>query len=104
LRTVIGGQVKPYIQVPPAANETRHLPGPSEYFKRQCFVSADGEERLIAQVVRAIGDDNICFSTDNPHPDHPFDGVVAELADRTDIPEPSKKKILGENAARAFKV
>jgi uncharacterized protein len=77
---------------------------PSDYFKRQCFISADGEERMIPEVIKLMGDDNICFSTDYPHPDHPFEGVVAELADRKDIPEQSKKKILGENAARAFKI
>jgi predicted TIM-barrel fold metal-dependent hydrolase len=77
---------------------------PSEYFKRQCFVSADAEERMVAQVISAIGPDNICFSTDYPHDDHPFDGVLDQLANRKDIPEESRKKILGGNAARAFKI
>jgi len=27
LRMVVGGQVRPYIAVPPGANESRHLPG-----------------------------------------------------------------------------
>ena len=77
---------------------------PSEYFARQCFVSSDAEEFMLPQVVSLIGDDNVCFSTDYPHPDHTFEGVVAELAARTDLSESSKKKILGENAARLFKI
>jgi predicted TIM-barrel fold metal-dependent hydrolase len=55
---------------------------PSDYFRRQCYVAADAEETLLPLVVAAIGDDNLCFSTDYPHPDHAFEGVVAELADR----------------------
>jgi uncharacterized protein len=75
---------------------------PSEYFRRQCFVSADGEEEMIPEVISRMGDGNICFSTDYPHPDHPFQGVVAELAERADISEQSKRKILADNAVRAF--
>ena len=75
---------------------------PSEYYRRQCYVSADAEETLLPQVISAIGDENICFSTDYPHPDHDFEGIVAALASRTDIPEQSKRKILGGNAERLF--
>jgi predicted TIM-barrel fold metal-dependent hydrolase len=75
---------------------------PSEVFRRQCFVSADAEETLLPFVIQAIGDDNLCFSTDYPHPDHDFHGVVAELASREDVPEPSKRKILRDNAVRLF--
>ena len=75
---------------------------PSEYFRRQCFVSAEGAERLLPFTVSAIGDDNICFSSDYPHPDHPFDGIVDELKSMPGLSETSKRKILGENAARLF--
>ena len=75
---------------------------PSYYFKRQCFVSAEGAERLLPFTVDAIGDDNICFSSDYPHPDHPFDGVVAELKSMPRLSDESKRKILGDNAARLF--
>jgi predicted TIM-barrel fold metal-dependent hydrolase len=77
---------------------------PSTYFARQCFVSADAEEFMLPQVVSLIGDDNLCFSTDYPHPDHTFEGVVAALAERTDLSDASKRKILGGNAARVFKI
>ncbi len=75
---------------------------PSEYFRRQCFVAAEGNERLLPFTVDAIGDDNICFSTDYPHPDHPFDGVVEGLKTMNGLSDVSKRKILGENAARLF--
>ncbi len=77
---------------------------PSEVFQRQCFVSADAEEKLLPFVIQAIGDDNLCFSTDYPHPDHDFAGIVAGLMDRSDLAESSKRKILSENAARLFRI
>ena len=48
---------------------------PSEYVRRQCLVSADPEEEILPQVVAAVGDDLIAFSTDFPHPDHKFAGI-----------------------------
>jgi predicted TIM-barrel fold metal-dependent hydrolase len=75
---------------------------PSDYFKRQVFVGAEGDERLLPFTVDAIGDDNICFSTDYPHPDHPFDGVVDGLKSMAGLSDESKRKILGTNAARLF--
>ncbi|HLG87549.1 MAG TPA: amidohydrolase family protein [Alphaproteobacteria bacterium] len=75
---------------------------PSEYFKRQCFVAAEGDERLLRFTVDAIGDDNICFSSDYPHPDHEFDGIVQNIRAMPGLSDQSKVKILGENAARLF--
>jgi len=75
---------------------------PSEYFARQCFVSADPEETLLPFVVGAVGDENLCFSSDYPHPDHVFEGIVEALTSRSDLTEESKRKILSENAARLF--
>ncbi|MAG31763.1 MAG: hypothetical protein CL908_12820 [Deltaproteobacteria bacterium] len=77
---------------------------PTEYFRRQCFVAADADERLIPHVVDAIGDDNLCFSTDYPHPDHVFEGVTARLTSRDDLSEASKRKILCDNAERLFHI
>ncbi|MBM4405519.1 MAG: hypothetical protein FJ039_04945 [Chloroflexi bacterium] len=78
-----------------------HLP--SEYFKRQCCISADPDEVMIPGIVQVIGDTNILFASDYPHPDGIFPGAVAEMAERKDISEASKSKILAENAARFFR-
>jgi predicted TIM-barrel fold metal-dependent hydrolase len=75
---------------------------PSFYFQRQCFIAAEGAEALIPFVVGAMGDDNICFSTDYPHPDHPFKGVVDSIRTMEGVSDESKRKILGLNAARLF--
>jgi predicted TIM-barrel fold metal-dependent hydrolase len=75
---------------------------PSEYFLRQCFVSTEPDERTLPATISVIGDDNIVFASDYPHPDAIFPGVVAALADRADISDTTKTKILATNPARCF--
>jgi predicted TIM-barrel fold metal-dependent hydrolase len=76
-----------------------------EYFERQCFVAADSEEEdLLAFVVDQMGSDNICWSSDFPHPDHPWQGMARGMTDRTDLSDDAKRKILGDNVARAYKI
>ena len=75
---------------------------PSEYFARQCFISAEPDERALPAVVSLLGDDNLLFASDYPHPDGIFPGVVAALADRDDLSETTKAKVLRDNAARCF--
>lgn len=77
---------------------------PSDYFRRQCFIAAEGAEAQIPYVIAAMGDDNICFSTDYPHPDHPFIGVVDSIRQMEGVSDESKRKILGLNAARLFNI
>ena len=77
---------------------------PSTYFRRQWVVSMDPEETTMAAVVSCIGNDNLVFSTDYPHPDHKFAGIVASVAQREDLSDESKAKILGLNAVRTFKI
>ncbi len=44
---------------------------PSYYFKRQCYISADPDERTIAAMMQIVGEDKFFWATDYPHPDHP---------------------------------
>jgi uncharacterized protein len=73
---------------------------PSEYFQRHCFVSCDPDEKMMNYVATVLGDDNILFASDYPHFDAMFPGAVTAVADREELSESSKKKILGANAAR----
>jgi len=75
---------------------------PSDYFMRQCFVSTEPDERTLPQVLEILGGDNIVFASDYPHPDGIFPGVVAALADRDDLSDVAKIKILAQNPARCF--
>ena len=77
---------------------------PSFYFKRQCFISADPDERTLAAMSQLIGADKFFWATDYPHPDHPgnyleeLQGMVAEMT------PPARNGILGENVSRAYKL
>ena len=75
---------------------------PSEYFKRQCLISAEPDESLTAKIVEHLGDDYVIWASDYPHLDASFN-VVAELRERiAGLPESSQRKVLGENALRFY--
>ena len=75
---------------------------PSEYFQRQCYVSANADETFLAHVADQIGDDRIVFSSDYPHPDAPFPHAVDEFLALDDLSEERKRKILWDNTARLY--
>lgn len=77
---------------------------PSEYFRRQCFISADPDEKTIPYVVEAVGADHIVFGSDYPHFDMKFPGAVAAVRDRKELSAEARKKILYETPARLYKI
>jgi predicted TIM-barrel fold metal-dependent hydrolase len=75
---------------------------PSEYFRRQCLVSADPDETLTAAVVDRIGAEYFVWASDYPHVDASF-GVVREMKERlAPLPPESQRLVLGENAIRFY--
>ncbi len=76
---------------------------PTEYFKRNIFVACRGDETTLRSVVELAGDDNLVFNTDYPHPDGTWPWGMQRL-DEQRIPDDSKRKILWDNAARAFRL
>jgi predicted TIM-barrel fold metal-dependent hydrolase len=75
---------------------------PSEYFRRQCVISADPDETLTAPVVEHLGADLCVWASDYPHLDADF-GVVAEIRSRlSGLPEATQRKVLGENVVRFY--
>jgi predicted TIM-barrel fold metal-dependent hydrolase len=54
---------------------------PSDYFRRQCWISFDPDESTLAFTARSplCGADRIVWASDYPHPDAVFPGVTAEL-------------------------
>src|SRR5690348_12686553 len=44
---------------------------PSEYFRRQCFISGEPDETAAPLIIDHVGADNFMWATDYPHPDHP---------------------------------
>ena len=74
---------------------------PSEYFKRQCFVSIECDELPAKYAIDWLGGDGIVFSTDFPHPDSKFPNSVDSFLDLP-IPEEVKRKILWDNCAQYY--
>ncbi len=75
---------------------------PSDYFKRNCYISMDPDERGAQQVIEELGDDNLLFSTDFPHSDSAFPHATDEFLSLTGISDESKKKILWDNCRRFY--
>ncbi len=75
------GYMVPWLKMPP-----------SDYFRRQCFVSADPDEKTIPYVVESVGADYIVFGSDYPHFDMKFPGAVAAVRDRKELSPKAKKR------------
>ncbi len=60
--------------------ETKHLSlSATEYFKRQCCISSDPEDRLAAQTCEVVGADRMIWASDFPHPDAAFPDALLEF-------------------------
>jgi predicted TIM-barrel fold metal-dependent hydrolase len=75
---------------------------PSEYFRRQCFVSIEPEEPGLQEVIRLLGPDNLLFGTDYPHADHGDDILDHALALRAALPDEVLHKLFWENPSRFY--
>lgn len=75
---------------------------PSFYFQRNCYISADPDERTLPSMVQLCGADKFFWASDFPHPDHVGNYIeeVAELAGR--LPPGARAKVLGENVMRVY--
>jgi predicted TIM-barrel fold metal-dependent hydrolase len=74
---------------------------PSEYFKRQCFVSVEPDEEPLKYALDYMGNDRIVFSTDYPHVDSKFPKSVEVLL-QLPITDEDKRKILWDNCATFY--
>lgn len=76
---------------------------PSEYFKRQCYVSFDPDESTLPLLTPMIGEERIVWASDYPHLDATFPGVVRELEEHlVKLPPSAQDKVRGANAARLY--
>ena len=78
---------------------------PVEYFKRQCYISADPDDPGIRQVIDAIGDNNIVTATDFAHPEgRQYAWAVKEMMALPGVSDDSKRKIMWDNALRLYPI
>jgi predicted TIM-barrel fold metal-dependent hydrolase len=76
---------------------------PSDYFRRQCFVSIEPDEAPAVYVVEQVGDDRIVFSTDYPHGDSKYPEAVESFLGLP-ISDDAKRKILWDNCASFYQI
>ncbi|MFQ5507108.1 MAG: amidohydrolase family protein [Planctomycetota bacterium] len=78
---------------------------PSEYFARQVYGCYLFEEIAPQRLLDQIGEDNVLFETDYPHPVCLF-GDVRERIDASlrGLPEATRRKLLFDNAAKLYRV
>jgi predicted TIM-barrel fold metal-dependent hydrolase len=81
---------------------TRLSLSPQEYFRRQCYVSIDADELPGAQVIDAIGEDRVVFSSDYPHLDSKFPNAVDIFLEMPGMSEATKRKVLWDNCAALY--
>jgi len=76
---------------------------PSEYFKRQCFVSMEPDETPARYLIEELGSDQIVFSTDYPHGDAKYPNAVESFL-KLPLSDEDKRKIPWDNCARFYSV
>jgi uncharacterized protein len=65
------------------------------------FITCEAEDRVLPQEIELLGEDQILFASDIPHPEM-RENAAAELLERTDLTDVQKRKILHDNAVRFY--
>jgi predicted TIM-barrel fold metal-dependent hydrolase len=87
-----------------APGHPRSARPPSEYLAMgNIYLTCEGEELLLPQVLELLGEDQVMVSADMPHLES-RENVVAEIRERTDVRDAVKAKLLGANAATFYRI
>jgi predicted TIM-barrel fold metal-dependent hydrolase len=78
---------------------------PSEIFRRQIYATMWFERTNLPQLVAAVGEDNILFETDYPHPTCLYpDPLTSALDNMRELTPEAQAKILGGNATKLYRL
>ena len=80
---------------------------PLEYFKDHWFATYWFEKNRgdVQGLIDSVGEDNVLFETDFPHPTGLYPKPLDEIADKMSKLRPeTRRKILGENAAKLYRL
>jgi uncharacterized protein len=75
---------------------------PSEYFRRQCAIACDSDEKTLGTVAEYLKGENIVWNTDYPHPDAIEPAKALPEFDAHPMSQHAKTKILWDNAVTLF--
>ena len=89
---------------PKLRSETLSM-SPSDYFKRQIYATTWFEHNNLPSLVASVGEDNIMFETDFPHPTCLYpDPLKSAAANMHELSETARNKILGGNAEKLYRL
>ena len=78
---------------------------PSEYFRRNLYATFWFEKNNVPALIASVGEDNVLFETDFPHPTCLYPKPLDTVAEKMSTLAPSvQRKILGENAAKLYRL
>jgi predicted TIM-barrel fold metal-dependent hydrolase len=75
---------------------------PSSYFQRNCWISADPDERALPAMVELCGADKFFWASDFPHPDHVGNYIEEVEKMAAKLSPDARAKVLGDNVMRVY--
>jgi predicted TIM-barrel fold metal-dependent hydrolase len=80
---------------------------PSEYFRSNLYATFwfENNRNKLPDLIEAVGEDNILFETDFPHPTCMYPSPLETVAEKmTTLPLETRRKIMGENARKLYRL
>ena len=78
---------------------------PSDYFRRQFWISFDPEEAALPLTAEWLGADRVIWGSDYPHPDAFYPGFVSMLNGNIASLSPAdQERIRGRNAVEFYRL
>ena len=80
---------------------------PSEYFKDHWYATFWFEQNRgdVQGLIDSVGEDNVLFETDFPHPTCLYPGPLETIAEKMATLRPeTRRKVMGENAAKLYRL
>ena len=75
---------------------------PSAYFRRQCYISTEVDERYTVHVIEAFGEGGVTLGSDYPHADGKYPHAIEEFLAVQELSAEQKRKILWDNPVRLY--
>ncbi|NEQ97074.1 MAG: amidohydrolase [Cyanothece sp. SIO2G6] len=71
---------------------------PTDYFRRQCFISVEPSEPYLPSIIGSIGVDNLIFGSDYPHMDHQLNAIEILLGIEPQLSRETLSKVIWDNS------
>jgi predicted TIM-barrel fold metal-dependent hydrolase len=75
---------------------------PSEYFARQCVISSDPEDALVAFTIGRVGADHVVWASDFPHPDAAYPDALDEFLEHVGTVDDHVRQVLWDTPTRFY--